>query len=365
MRIANITAIPIKVPRERPFRTTFGVSQYSQYGIVIVDTDEGIQGVGEISFIWSGNGHSMCHEIESIFKPLLVGENPFNLTRCIQILEKAYPWSRKIFAAIAALDMALHDIVGKALNTPVYNLLGGKVRDEVNLSVSIPIDEPEVMAQTALEYKDQGFKAVKVKVGIHLEKEIEAIGRIRKACGDDFIIRVDANMGWKTSKEAIQAIRKMEPYHIHSVEQPLPYDMTEETAYIRERVDVPIMIDESVWSIYDAINTVRHCADYLNVYTSESGGLYRAMQIFHIAEAARRSCFIGSMPELGVGTAANLHLAVSVPQLGEPSDVCGYLYHQDDIIMEKFEFKDGKIRPFDQPGLGIHLDMDKINKYKV
>jgi L-alanine-DL-glutamate epimerase-like enolase superfamily enzyme len=142
--------------------------------------------------------------------------------------------------------MALHDIVGKALQTPVHMLLGGKVRDWIPLSFSIPFGEPSEQSRFATDLVQQGYKTVKVKVGLGPHRDLETVRSVREAIGPAINLRVDANMAWPTAKEAIGMIRAMEPYRLQLVEQPLqPCDLNG-MAFIREHVGVPIMADESV-----------------------------------------------------------------------------------------------------------------------
>ena len=126
------------------------------------------------------------------------------------------------------------------------------------------------------------------------------------------------------------------PIHgnLELVEQPLHFGDLEGLRFVREHVDTPIMVDESVWTPADALACIKAgAADVFNVYVSEAGGLFLASHIFAIAETARLPCIIGSMPELGIGTAAQAHLAFALRNLGYASDVNGFVYHSDDIVV--------------------------------
>ena len=130
-------------------------------------------------------------------------------------------------------------------------------------------------------------------------------------------------------------------------------------------MDTPIMADESVWTPADAMACIRaEAVDVFNVYVAEAGGIYPASQIFAIAESARLPCIIGSMPELGIGTAAQAHLAFAMRNLGYASDVNGFIYHADDIIHETFQINDGYLAPPPGPGLGVSLNRDKLEQYR-
>ena len=172
-RIIRVAATPVSVPRIAPLKSALGVSSNGSFGIVEVETDGGIVGLGEISMIWNGDGAALCPMVNQLLGPALIGRSAFDINAAHLLMNKAVQFSRAANPAKAAIDMALYDIVGKALSTPVYNLLGGRVRDAAPLSMSImiaPLDEMVAQARNAI---DRGFAGVKVKVGIDLVHDIE------------------------------------------------------------------------------------------------------------------------------------------------------------------------------------------------
>jgi muconate cycloisomerase len=356
-RITRLTATPVNVARIAPLKSALGTSSHGSFGIIEVETDSGITGLGEISMIWNGDGAALCPVVTDILGPALLGLSAFAINAAHQRMDAAVQFSRAANPAKAAIDMALYDIVGKALSTPVYNLLGGRVRDTAPLSMSIMIgslDEMVAQARTAIA---NGFAGVKVKVGTDAGHDIASVAAIRDALGPRAVIRVDANMGWHSTRQALTQIEALAPLGIHSVEQPLPADRIEDLAWLRNRSPVPIMVDESVWGPDDAARVIRAgAADIINVYVSEAGGLRNASRIFALAEAAGIACTIGCMPELGIGTAAHMHLAVAMPELLGPSDVSGVLYNAETLITETLPIANGHAGAPDRPGLGITLD---------
>jgi muconate cycloisomerase len=362
VKIVDIEAIPVSIPSQG-FRSALGVFATHDYGIVVVHTDEGIEGVGEISMLWDGKGHLQCHFVTQYFRPLLLGADPTAVSAC---LRKMATLSERAGPARAAVEMALFDIAGKTLNTPVYNLIGGKARESIVLSRSISIAAPEEMAASAASYVADGFTCVKVKVGRDVGTDARAVAAVREAIGSEVLLRVDANMGWRTAKDAIRAIKRIEPFNLHSVEQPTPPGCIEDLRLIRESVDVPIMVDESVWGPEDAWNVLRAgAADMINVYVAEAGGLIHSSFIFRLAELVGVPCLIGAMPELGIGTAAAVHLGVAMTNLHDPCDACGVIYHSTDVVAERFTVRDGQIWPLPGPGLGVTLDRAAVERYRV
>jgi L-alanine-DL-glutamate epimerase-like enolase superfamily enzyme len=360
-RIRRISALPVRVPRIGPLKSALGTSATGSFGIVEVETDGGITGLGEISMIWNGEGETLCPTVNQVLAPALIGHKAFDINRAHQIMDHAVQFSRAANPAKAAIEMALYDIVGKALGTPVYNLLGGRIRAAALLSMSImvaSIDEMSAQAQAAIEH---GFAGVKVKVGTDPAHDVESVSAIRKRLGPKAVIRVDANMSWHSTHHALTQLEALAPFNIHSAEQPLPADRIEGLAWLRQRSPMPIMVDESVWGPDDAARIIRAgAADIINVYVSEAGGLRNAARIFAMAGHAGIGCTIGSMPELGIGTAAAMHLAVAMPELLEPADVCGVLYNKETLIEEALPIEDGRAGAPDRPGLGVTLDRARL-----
>ena len=367
MKIVDIRCVPVLCPRKRAFggvtKTALGPAACSDYTIVFVETDAGIIGLGEVASVFKRRGLLLHHDLETALVPAVVGEDPFRISWIVQRMDRALDGGEE---AKAGIEMALWDIVGKALGTPVYNLLGGKVRDRIPLSYSIPFGPPEDMAELACERVKWGHRTIKVKVGNEdSARDIAAVKLIRKAIGPNVKLRVDGNMGWQTAKQAIQVIRVMEEHNLELVEQPLAaYDL-EGMAEVRRSISVPLMADESIRNPRSAMQVIRReAADIGNVYVTEAGGLLNASRIFAMFEAAGMPCMIGSMPEFGIGTAAQIHLGVAMTNLGPDSDTCGVLYHQEDLLKIPLRIEHGFSYPPEGPGLGVEIDMKTFESWR-
>lgn len=367
MKITAIRTIVVYGKWIRPYgtvsRTALGAHTVSEHGLVFVETDDGITGIGEIASVFSRKGRALCRDVDDILAPTLIGHDPTDITSAIVKMDRAL---ERTEPAKAGIEMALWDITGKRLGVPVYKLLGGKVRESVPMSFSIPFGTPEQMAEFGAKKAAEGFRTVKVKVGQSPDLDIAAVRMVRQAVGDGHRVRVDANMAWRTAKEAIAIIRKLEPYDPELIEQPLPPRELDAMAEIRRSVGVPIMADESVWHPRDAMEVIRRqAADIVNVYVTESGGIRNAATTFGLCELAGLPCMIGSMPEFGIGTAAQIHLGLAMTNLGLDSDTCGCLYHQEDLLKTPLRFERGHAFAPDGPGLGIELDMDVVERWKT
>jgi L-alanine-DL-glutamate epimerase-like enolase superfamily enzyme len=366
MKIARIEAIPVSVPRAEPFASALGVQETTDFGIVRVYADDGTVGLGEISLIWHGDGAGLCGEVNRRVAPGLAGRDVFELTRLHAEIGRCLEFGRHTLTAAAAVEMAVLDIQGKALGLPVATLLGGITRDRIELSMSVPIGAPSDVAARAARYADEGFSTVKVKVGGSVEDDVATIRAIRDALGDRIRIRTDANMSFATAKEALRAIRRFEELDVISVEQPLAPGDVAGMAFLRERCEIPVIADESVWSPEDAWEIVRHgAADILNVYVSEAGGIWPARRIADLTALAGVGFCIGSMPELGIGWAAAAQLGFAVPRLDHPADVAGVLYQRETLIEQSADIREGWLHPLPGPGLGVTLDDERIEAFRT
>ena len=370
MKITNIECIPVRVPirPEVAIRARGGTHAVSPFLLVRVHTDEGIDGLGEVSCTprWSGEDQfTAAHFIDTILEPALAGEDPREIERLTVRMRGALagnPFTK------AALEMALWDILGKSVGLPVYRVLGGPVREHVPIKWSISGVEPERAASIAAWALGQGFTDMKVKVGIDREQDVARVRAVREAIGPKIRLGVDANGAWAPAT-AIHMIRHFEEFGIFFAEQPVPPGDVDWLAQVRRQVGVPILADESVYSAQDALAIVRAgAADAFSVYVGKAGGIAPARSIAAIAETSALGCTIGSNLELGVGTAAMIHLALATRGITAdeyPCDIIGPLYYSDDILVEALPLANGKAGTIDRPGLGIELDEDKLRKYRV
>jgi muconate cycloisomerase len=269
--------------------------------------------------------------------------------------------------AKSGVEMALWDIAGKAAGLPVYRLLGGKARPAVPLNWTVGFCEPEQAAVEAAFYVERyGMCSIRLKIGRPGDIDARNCATVRKQLGANFIIRADANEYYSSSKQAIEAIRRIEEYDLQFIEQPLHAHDLAGLAEVRLAVSTRICLDESIQSTRDAIAAIQaRAGDVFNVYVSESGGLLRAQQIIAIAEAAGIPCLIGTMGELQIASAACAHLGVSCANLPITCDLVGPLRYDESIICEPLRIEGGLLYPPEGPGLGITPDWDVINRWRV
>ena len=186
------------------------------------------------------------------------------------------------------------------------------MRDVVPTKWSISGREPEVAAEIARDAASRGFVKMKVKVGIDADGDIARVRAVREAVGDKIILGVDANGGWKTPENAVGAINMLAEFQIDFVEQPVPAFDLEGMAEVRKSVKFPIIADESVYTLQDAKNLSHaNAADVFSIYVGKAGGIGPARDICNFAQHAGLACTIGSNLEMGIGSAAMIHLAIA------------------------------------------------------
>jgi muconate cycloisomerase len=371
MKITRIETIPIRVPLKADFAIRSGRGgghTVSPFLLVKVHTDEGITGIGEASCTprWSGEDQvTGAHLIRTYLEPLLVGEDPREVEKVTQKFRLAFAAN---YFTKAAVEMALWDLAGKAAEKPVYQLLGGKVRESVPTKWSVSGVEPARAAQIAQWAVGQGFKAMKVKVGIEPEGDLARVRAVRSVIGQGVKLGVDANGGW-TPEGAERTIERLYEQQIYFAEQPVPPEDVVQMAALRRRIRVPVVADESLYTLQDARTlALLEAADVFSIYVGKAGGLGPAKAIAEFARTAGLKCTIGSNLELGVGSAAMVHLALAAQGIAAeefPCDIIGPFYYEDDIVRAPLPIAPGAARANDLPGLGVDLDEEKVERYRA
>lgn len=369
MKITAIEPIPILVPLSQGLttKTAHGEHIDSPYVLVKVHTDEGLIGVGEATLAprWSGETSPGCVAVlRDVLAPAIIGSDPRDVRDIARRMGKAVrlnPFAR------AAVEMACWDLAGKAAGVPAYRMLGGRVRESAPMKMVVGAFEVPKAVALAQRWLDWGVEHLKVKVGLDVAQDIERVRAVRELAGPHVSIGIDANCGWDLG-QARRALRALEELDVSFAEQPVNTDDPRALAAVRVATTIPIMADESVFTPQDAISLVRHdAADIFAVYPGKNAGILGSLAIADIAASAGLTCSIGSNLELGVATAAMLHLAVSSPGIDSerfPGDLLGPLYHEADMITEPLDLGPVVARPPDGPGLGVSLDEDQIERFR-
>lgn len=366
MKIVSVEAIPVNLPFQEPVSDSWGKYESSNHGIVIVRDESGRYGVGEIALAWFGGAHGLCRDVNDYWAGKLVGLDTSEMSKASMLMDHLCSFSKRHLLAKAGIEMALWDLWGKTLDRPVYELLGGKLRDSILLTGGIAMDTVDRMVESAKLRVAQGFGELKLKVGLDDAQDLEGVRKIRAGIPDRIKLRVDANMAWKNPKQAKALIDEMWEYGVGIVEQPLPDSCIAELAWLREHTRAQILIDEGIWDVSDARRYLEAgAADMLHLYITEAGGLGMSRRIFEFAAVFGVDCTIGSMPEGRIGAAASAHLAAAMPNLsGHASDIRGFTAYRDDLTVEPLVIEEGRLIVPNGPGLGVTLDLEKLERYK-
>ena len=372
MQIVKIEASVVQAEVIKPYVTAMDKRGMTTTRCVIVRmySDNGFCGLGEsdpLAGFSAESVESVMAAIRNYVGPAVMGMDPGNLAALHMKMDAAMleaPFAK------AAIDVAAHDLLGRALGVPVYQLLGGRVRDQIPMVWAIGGGKPEANVQEALERVEEGYGTLHVKLGAYSpEEDVARIKAVREAVGDDVFIMADANQAWDRST-AIRVVRQLEPFNLSMIEQPVPHWDLESMAKIQAAVDTPISADESLHSIHAAVELVRrNAAQAFSLKTGKCGGLFRTRQIASILEAAGLPCFVNSMIETGISVAASLHLAASVPNLIQSDKRHGHalmsnLRLKEDILVDGSFSYDGRdiIVPQNCVGLGVTLDEERFER---
>jgi L-Ala-D/L-Glu epimerase len=362
MKITRIDTYPVRIPLkpERQMISALGVYDTSEYVLVRVTTDAGIEGAGEATVLprWSGEtvwGAKAL--IDRIFAPHLVDRDPADIAGIAAVMDQA---AEDNWFAKSAIEMACWDIRGKKENKPVYALLGGLERPRtIRCRFSMGAYDPDRARRRAKELIEAGFDTIKVKVGTQVGADIERVRTVRETIGPGPAIVIDANGGYD-ARTAIAMAGEIEDCNVFLFEQPTPRGDFAGLADVREAIRPEVMADDICFDLADAVECIRHRAcDVISVYPGKNGGIAKSKQIIDYAAANGVACSIGSNLELDIASAAMCHLVVACPNMNiekYPGDIMGPDYHTVSVVTEPLAIRGPSITISDRPGLGVEVD---------
>ncbi|MDN7244725.1 mandelate racemase/muconate lactonizing enzyme family protein [Planococcus shenhongbingii] len=361
MKIVKAQIYAVEFPLKEPFIISYATYPNMPAVIVKLETDTGIIGYGEAVPDEHVTGEQVTGTYEilkNVLVPQIINQNPFDIEHIHHLMDASIARNS---AAKAAIDIACYDLMGKAANQPVYNLIGGRAHDNLQYPKVLSIEAPEIMAKKAKKAMDQGFSSLKLKVGgTDSATDIARIYAVREAVGPEMPIRIDVNQGWKTVGHAVQAINQLADAQLTWIEQPIRMGDIRGLADIRKKTTTPIMADESVQTMEDVLEIIRlEAADYINIKLMKSGGIFPAIQMAKAAEAAGIIAQIGSMVESSVGSAAGYHAVMSRRNI-QSAELTGPLLFAEEI--GNLEYQLPYVNLSKQPGLGVDVDEKQLQK---
>jgi L-alanine-DL-glutamate epimerase-like enolase superfamily enzyme len=361
LKISSIDIYQADIPLKEPFRIAIMEILSAMSVLVRINTDAGLYGFGEANPTWAITGETQGINLAAAvdLAKLLIGKDPLNIEDRNQELARYLVGNSTIRSAF---DMALYDILGKASGLPLYAVLGGG-RRLFWTDNTISLADPDSMARRAVEFKNQGFKAIKVKLGTTKAQDVERISKIRKAIGDELPIRIDANQGWDY-RTAVSTLHALEPMGVEYCEQPVAHWDYENLRRVRQNTSIAIMADESLFDHHDAFRLASlGCCDYFNIKLAKAGGIHNGLKINAIAESAGIKCMVGCMLETRLGLSAAAHL-VSARSNIRYADLDGYLPLKVDPVLGGAQYRVGEIHLPDTPGHGADVDPDFLSRCK-
>jgi L-alanine-DL-glutamate epimerase-like enolase superfamily enzyme len=350
MKITGIDIRSLTLELKEPYSIAYETVTASTNVFLRLETDTGVVGCGCAAPDLEVTGEtpaSVEEDMRAVVLPLLLGSDPLRVTRLIEYLRSGLNSSPSVMAAV---DMALHDILGKVCGQPLWRILGG-YRDRIETSVTIgimPVDRTIAMAH---DLAGKGFRCLKVKGGRELDEDVERVIRIREEVGPDIELRFDANQGY-TPEEAVRFVTLSTPARIELIEQPTPREELENLGRVTSRVPIPVMADESLMNLRDAFRLASDgLVDMVNVKLMKVGGISDALQINSVARAAGLEVMVGCMDEAALAIAAGLHFALARPNV-RYADLDGHLDLIDDPTAGAVILREGFLQPTGKPGLG-------------
>lgn len=369
MRVTSVEAIPIEIAI-KPRSEEFGVAPYvagymtqetTPRLVIRVETDEGIVGWGETT--WGPGPSVAVAAVENVIQPEVVGRNVWEIEDLLDAFE--YPYMR-ITPYVGGVEMALWDAFGKQMGAPIHQFLGGKTTDELPVAYCLGILDPDESAEYAKWAHEQGFEVLKTKGGLNPDEDVERLTAMHDAVDGHLKFRLDGNQTM-SFEEAVTTGARLEDegVYLQYFEQPLRIDNVGGYKRLRQRLRIPIGVNEDAYHEHNIFQLVREDAiDAAVIDMIPMGGLLAAKKGIGLADDAGISVAHHSSFDLGIKTAAVLQFAASTPAMNLPPDRVNYTL-ADDVIEDRFEVTGGTMTVPDDPGLGVSVSEEKIEKHRV
>ena len=377
MKITGIEAFQLSAPLERPFGWSQGWIGSRSVGLVKVTTDDGVVGWGE------GCGGAAAAVIEKDFAPILMGQDPTNRIGLWQKMF-AMQYNANVAvglagSAISAIDTALWDIAGKTMNQPIYQLLGGRVRDKVAVyATGLYYTEgefPTRLLDEARGYVEAGFRGVKTKVGgLPMDEDVKRVTALRDAIGPDIRLMVDANQAYNATS-AIRMGRRLEGLDILWFEEPVNAQDIEGYLQVKSALPMAIAGGENLRTRYEFSQFLsRRAYDIAQPDVINVGGITEMRNVAMTANAngIQVNPHVWGSP---IMIAASLHVASTIPPCPPSGDPEPYVQEpvmefdrtpsliRDGLMATPFDQEGGFLKVPDGPGLGIEIDEEAVRRF--
>lgn len=367
MKITAVDIIPYRIPNRQVHKIATLTISALENVIVRIRTDQGVEGIGEC--VTEAKWNSTVMEAHAVLlckylAPAIIGTDPFRIrdvwARMDAVVNGQLP-------AKGAIDIALHDLIGKALRIPVWRFLGGDNSKPVLVEgpgYGIGFMEPEPAVELALRGISGGCRQIEIKCGHPAgpAHDLAVIEAVHRACGPDVSLKIDCTEAY-SFKDALKYLPLFSAANVVWVEQPMPRHELLAMSTLRPLVPTKIALEESIGAPADILRVAAMgAADGIHVKLAMLGGISKCMDIAAICEAAGLSVLPGCSTASGIGLAAAHHFAAAI----EPARGCHaspLARAVDDIIREPLPPYPASVTLTDAPGLGVEVDWDKVSKY--
>ncbi len=353
MKITNIQTTILKAPLKNPFITSLRRVDALEDLVVIIECDDGSMGYGEGAPTPVITGETMGSMIATIeyIKPHLTG---LEIEDFETILKSVHNLIIKNTTAKSALEIALYDLKAKFLDQPLYKMLGG-TKTKFKTDITISMGRIDKMVYDSLDAVNLGYDTLKIKIGDNPQKDVERIIAIDNALDNTIKLRLDANQGW-TAQESVELLHALEKKNIIAefIEQPVAADDIEGFKYIRERVQTPLLADESIFSMKDARRLLEMQAiDYVNIKLAKTAGITQALSLADLSAEFGVKCMIGCMLEGPISVAAGVHVASAKADIITMLDLDAVSLLDSHPVQTNIIFNESNIELSEDSGLGV------------
>lgn len=364
--IRSINTLLVPIPTIRAHKLACTVMNEQVLVLVHIQTEDGFEGWGEATTIGGlsyaeESPHSIKTNIDTYFAPLLLKEQPTSAAKAMHLLNAQINGNR---FAKCAIETALLDIEGKRLNLPVSELIGGRVRDRIEVAWTLASGNTVTdITEAKRMIEQQRHRIFKLKIGGRpILEDVEHVLSIKHAL-PDCRITVDVNQAW-TELEAMKGIGLLQAGGVDLIEQPISKHNKTALKRLTDHFDVPIMADEIVQDPQNALRlATEHCADVFAVKINQAGGLKAACLIGQMAHLSGIDLYGGTMLEGPIGTAASAHVFATYPTLNFDTELFGPLLLTEDILVQPLDYQNFGLNVPTGAGLGIEVDRDKVYYY--
>ena len=364
MKVEQLSWTPYRIPFCRPYATSHG-SEAERCGFLVrLTTNTGRVGLGEAAPV-PGSGPRARKDVATLLEAATLrfqGQSLEAVDDTLGDVDQLHP------AAVAAVrcgvDTAACDVLSQAAGMPVARWLAGQAAETVPVNATIALSDTASAAEAAAKARALGFTCVKLKVGMAetVEAERERVAAVRNAIGERLKLRLDANGAWGEER-AVATLHALEPYDVEFVEQPVACGNLPTMRRVRQAVNTPTAADEDVTGPEQAARVLREgAAQILVIKPMVVGGLRIAREIIAAAQSHGAACVVTTSIDTGIGIAAALHLAATLPS---PAPACGLATGDllaTDLLASPLPVRDGHMRLPETPGLGVRLDEEALKR---